>query len=62
MHADHCLHRTYWLWELPASAYVDDCLHDVVTVIVDEGEGSCLIGNGQRELVVIHKTNLQKTD
>ena len=55
---NNCLHGTYRLRELPASAYVDNRLHNVVAVVVDEGEGSSLVGDGQRELVVVHKTHL----
>lgn len=47
------------LGKFPARADVDDVVNDVVTVIVDEGERPRLVGDGQRELVIIHQTNLQ---
>ncbi|KAH3877013.1 hypothetical protein DPMN_000867 [Dreissena polymorpha] len=47
------------LGELPASPDVDDVMYDVVTVVVYERQRSSLVGNGQGELVVIHKTHLQ---
>ena len=32
-------------------------LHDGVTVVVDEGQGSRLVGDGQRELVVVDQAD-----
>lgn len=49
------------LGQLPPGPDVDDGLYYTVTVIVDEAEGSTLIGDGQCELVVIHQTHLQLT-
>ena len=36
---------------------MDDALHDGVTIVVDEGQGARLVGDGQRELVVIDQAN-----
>ena len=49
------------LWELPASADVNDSLDNAVTVIVNEAQWSALIGDRQSKLVVIDETHLYFT-
>ena len=36
---------------------MDDALHDGVAIVVDEGQGARLVGDGQRELVVIDQAD-----
>ena len=41
------------LSQLPASANVNDRLDDVVTIVVNEGQRTCFVGDGQGELIVV---------
>ncbi len=51
---------TYRLWQLPSGSDMDNCLHDAVTIVMDERKRSTLIGYCQGELIVINQTNLKK--
>ena len=53
-----CVCNTHRLRELPASADVNDGLDDAVTVVMNEAQWSTLVGNSQRELVVINQAHL----
>ena len=46
------------LRKLPACANMNDRLNYGVTFLVHKGEGCALIGNGQSELILIHKADL----
>lgn len=46
------------LRELPARADVDDGVHYSLALLVHEGERRSLVGDGQRELVLVHQADL----
>lgn len=50
--------RSHRLAQLPSVPYVYNGLYNVVTVVVYEAERGRLVDDGQRELVVVHQTNL----
>jgi hypothetical protein len=46
------------LAQLPPGPYVNDGLDNGVAIVVNKGEGPGLVGNGERELVVVHQADL----
>ena len=50
--------NTYRLREFPSCPYMNDIMYKIITIIVDEGERPCLIGDCQCKLVIIYQANL----
>lgn len=46
------------LRELPACSDVDDGVHDGIALLVHEGEWCALVGDGERELVLVNQADL----
>lgn len=46
------------LRQLPSGPDVNDVVDNVITVVMNEGKGSALVGYRQRELIVINQTDL----
>lgn len=46
------------LRQLPSGPDVDDVMDNVITVVMNEGEGSTFVGYRQRKLIVINQTDL----
>lgn len=45
------------LAQFPPIPDMDDCLYDAVAVVVDEAQRAALVGDRQRELVVVDEAN-----